>query len=166
MFGLTMAEGAAILGEAPVLADGSWRAKVPPYIPMHLQAVDEFELAIRSQTTWIQGMPSEDRVCGGCHEERTAPNDPGVAAAAGRDEPAAALHEADPPAARSIRGSSDGGAVDGPSSLEVQSILDAKCVQCHNGTTNGDVPQEHYTVTDDGQDHREDDDGTRSRGSI
>src|SRR5262249_21603963 len=38
MFGLTMAEGAAILGEAPVLADGSWRASVPPFIPMHLQA--------------------------------------------------------------------------------------------------------------------------------
>ncbi|MBC7017916.1 hypothetical protein G6O44_24660, partial [Salmonella enterica subsp. enterica serovar Enteritidis] len=30
MFGLTMDEGAAILGEAPVYADGSWLADIPP----------------------------------------------------------------------------------------------------------------------------------------
>ena len=32
-FGLTMDEGAAVLGTAPVYSDGSWFAKVPPYIP-------------------------------------------------------------------------------------------------------------------------------------
>jgi hypothetical protein len=39
-----------------------------------------------------------------------------------------------------------GGAV-GANSMELQSILDAKCVQCHNATTNGSGPQEFYTVT-------------------
>src|SRR5262249_1813843 len=73
MFGLTMAEGAAILGEAKVNSDGSWLAEIPPYLPVHLQPVDEVELSIRSQTTWIQGMPGESRVCGGCHEDRSAP---------------------------------------------------------------------------------------------
>ena len=74
MFGLTMAEGAALLGEATVRSDGSWLADIPPYVPVHLQPIDEFELAIRNQTTWIQGMPGEDRVCGGCHEDRTGKN--------------------------------------------------------------------------------------------
>jgi hypothetical protein len=31
--------------------------------------------------------------------------------------------------------------------LELQSILSAKCVSCHNGTTNGSGPQETYSVT-------------------
>lgn len=145
MFGLTMAEGAAILGEAPVLADGSWRAQVPPMIPMHLQAVDEFELAIRSQTTWIQGMPGEDRVCGGCHEDRTAPNRPSA-----QQQPLATNQVQDfmkPIVERTeypwkmVRGTL------GANSMELQSILDAKCVQCHNATTNGSGPQDHYTVT-------------------
>jgi hypothetical protein len=30
---------------------------------------------------------------------------------------------------------------------EIQTLLNAKCVSCHNGTTNGDKPQEFYTLT-------------------
>ena len=37
------------------LPDGSWLANVPPYIPMHLQPIDKFGLAIRNQQLWIQG---------------------------------------------------------------------------------------------------------------
>ena len=71
MFGLTMHEGAAVLGEAPVYSDGSWLANIPPYLPVHLQPIDKFGLAIRNQRLWIQGMPGEDRRCVGCHESRT-----------------------------------------------------------------------------------------------
>ena len=71
MFGLTMHEGAAVLGETQVYSDGSWLANVPPYIPMHLQPIDKYGLAIRSQTLWIQGKPGENRRCVGCHESRT-----------------------------------------------------------------------------------------------
>ncbi len=60
MFGLTMFEGAAVLGEAPVYADGSWLANVPPYIPMHLQPIDKFGLAIRNQQLWIQAHAGRD----------------------------------------------------------------------------------------------------------
>jgi hypothetical protein len=140
MFGLTMAEGAAILGEAKIQPDGSWRADVPPYIPMHLQAVDEFDLAIRSQTTWIQGMPGEQRVCGGCHEERTAPNTPG-----GQQLPGATKAENFMTAIEARTEYPWMGATD--STLDVQTILTAKCVSCHNGTTNGDQAQEFYTIT-------------------
>ena len=59
MFGLTMDEGAAVLGEAQVYADGSWLAEIPPYIPVHLQPIDKFGLSLRNQRTWIQGMPGE-----------------------------------------------------------------------------------------------------------
>jgi len=30
---------------------------------------------------------------------------------------------------------------------EIQALLNAKCISCHNGTKNGDKPQEFYTVT-------------------
>jgi len=145
MFGLTMAEGAAILGEAPVQPDGSWLAAVPPFIPMHLQAVDEFELAIRSQTTWIQGMPGESRVCGGCHENRTAPNNP---SAQMQTIAATQMQNYMNPIAERVEypWQMTTGTV-GANSLEIQKILDAKCVSCHNGTTNGNEAQEFYTVT-------------------
>jgi hypothetical protein len=146
MFGLTMAEGAAIIGEAPVLADRSWKAEVPAGIPMHLQAVDRYDLSIRSQTTWIQGMPNEDRMCGGCHEERTTPNLPST-----QQLPLAAnqfQHFNTAIADRTEYPWYNAAA----SPTEVQKILDAKCVQCHNDTTNGSQAQEHYSVTMTDQD--------------
>lgn len=144
MFGLTMAEGAAILGEAVVHADGSWAAQVPPYIPVHLQAVDQFELAIRNQTTWIQGMPGEDRSCGGCHERRGeafSPSTQMLSTAAGKlredfvlpisertEYPWAYANEAGNP-------------------NEIQALLNAKCVGCHNEETNGDSAQQFYQIS-------------------
>src|SRR5262249_16485843 len=70
MFGLTMDEGAAILGETPIYNDGRWLAEIPPYIPVHLQPIDKWGMSIRNQRLWIQGMPGEDRRCVGCHEQR------------------------------------------------------------------------------------------------
>ena len=144
MFGLTMAEGAALIGEAKVEADGSWLASVPPYVPMHLQAVDEFELAIRNETTWIQGMPGEDRVCGGCHEDRTQPSLPGgqaITIARGRgpeDFMVPVLKRTEYPWS---------GANDNANPNQIQTLLNAKCVSCHNETTNGDKAQEFYEVS-------------------
>jgi hypothetical protein len=144
MFGLTMAEGAAILGEAKVEQDGSWLADLPPYVPMHLQPIDEFDLSIRSQTTWIQGMPGEDRVCGGCHEDRNKPNVSGGQAltiAAGRGpenfmQPIATRTEYPWDKAN-----------DAANPNQIQTLLDARCVSCHNGTKNGDQAQDFYTLT-------------------
>ncbi len=144
MFGLTMAEGAAILGEAKVNSDGSWLAEVPPYVPMHLQPVDRYDLAIRSQTTWIQGMPGESRVCGGCHEDRNSavrPADTQLTIAAGKEPQKFNLAIAD----RTEYPWSN--ANDAQNVNEIQALLNQRCVQCHNGTTNGDKPQEYYTVS-------------------
>jgi len=146
MFGLTMAEGAAILGEAKIEADGSWLANLPPYVPVHLQPIDQFDLSIRSQTTWIQGMPGENRVCGGCHEDRNQANLPSVGSgaltiAAGRG-PENFMKPID---SRTEYPWAE--AKDASNPNEIQALLNAKCVSCHNGTTNGDKPQEFYTLT-------------------
>jgi hypothetical protein len=126
-----------------VEADGSWLANVPPYIPMHLQAVDEFDLAIRNETTWIQGMPGEDRVCGGCHEDRTQPSLPGgqaITNARGRGPEDFML-----PVLQRQEYPWDG-ANDPKNANQIQPLLDAKCVKCHNQTTNGSGPQTFYEV--------------------
>lgn len=143
MFGLTMAEGAAILGEAKVEADGSWLADLPPYVPIHLQPIDEFDLSIRSQTTWIQGMPGESRVCGGCHEDRNRPNLPSgqaLSIASGRGAENFML----PVESRTEYPWAEANTVGKPN--EIQALLNRRCVSCHNSMTNGDKPQEFYSV--------------------
>jgi hypothetical protein len=144
MFGLTMAEGAALIGEATVNSDGSWMAHVPPYVPIHLQPIDRFDLSIRNQTTWIQGMPNEARICGGCHESRTAridPTDQQLTIAAGKDPEAmntAIADRVEYPWAYATNTANPN---------QIQSLLNARCVACHNETMNGDGPQETYTVS-------------------
>jgi hypothetical protein len=143
MFGLTMAEGAALLGEAVVREDGSWLADIPPYVPVHLQPIDEFDLTIRNQTTWIQGMPGESRVCGGCHERRTEPFNPG--------DGQLALAAADPddftaPVSERVEYPWDNASA-GSEGNEIQALLTTKCASCHNETTNGAGPQETYTIS-------------------
>jgi len=144
MFGLTMAEGAAMLGEARVNEDGSWLAEIPPYVPVHLQPVDRFDLAIRNQTTWIQGMPGEGRVCGGCHEDRSKavlPADQALTIAAGNDPEKFNLAIAERTEYPWY------GANPGSEANEIQALLNTKCASCHNETMNGSKAQEFYEVS-------------------
>ncbi|MGZ3421943.1 MAG: HzsA-related protein [Polyangiales bacterium] len=121
MFGLTMHEGAAVLGEVPVQKDGSWGAKIPSYIPVHLQPIDKFGMSIRSQGLWIQGMPGEARTCGGCHESRTALVTP-------RRGPGLTIAQQMGPTdvRKPIKDREEFGW-----DKVLQPILDAKCVSCH-----------------------------------
>jgi hypothetical protein len=138
-FGLTMHEGGAILGEPPVESDGSWRALIPPYLPVHLQPIDRFDLAIRNQLLWIQGMPGESRVCGGCHEDRAGD-------IAGRDTIAQQKGPLDLVKPMADREELPWyGAVAG--STQVQSVFDAKCVSCHAGGAGDPFAGQFYTVT-------------------
>ena len=127
MFGLTMFEGAAVLGEAPVFKDGSWLANVPAYIPVHLQPIDQFGLAIRNQQLWIQGMPGEDRRCVGCHESRTGQGVPAFGQNPTVAEQVGTVNTnfVEPIANRS----------EFPWDKVVQPILTAKCEGCHNAST-------------------------------
>ncbi len=155
MFGLTMHEGASIVGESKVYPDGSWLASIPPYIPVHLQPIDKFGLAIRSQGLWIQGMPGEDRRCVGCHESRTGQGLPKV----GPGQTRAEQQQPDNFMVGLDVRTWDGNRNKMPNpqvqafqgeygwDVRVQPILTAKCASCHNGTTNGNVPQTFYDMT-------------------
>ncbi|HTR53002.1 MAG TPA: hypothetical protein VMJ10_20045 [Kofleriaceae bacterium] len=72
MFGTTMFEGHAGLGISRVQADGSWLAKVPANVPLHLQAVDIYGMSLFNEPVWFSARPGETRVCGGCHEDRAS----------------------------------------------------------------------------------------------
>ena len=137
MFGLTMDEGAAVLGTAPVYPDGSWLANVPPYIPIHVQPIDKFGLAIRNQRLWIQTNPGETRRCGGCHESRT-----GQAELALGQNPTVADQRGPETFTEAIPDR-----VEYPWNTKVQPFLTANCASCHNSTTNGNGPQTYYQVT-------------------
>lgn len=140
-FGLTTHEGAAIMGEATVRADGSWEAQLPPYLPYHLQPVDRFGLAIRNQMLWIQAMPGESRRCGGCHESRSSTIVP-------RMGPTTLAQQAGPenfvipiPARRELPW------IGGPAGHNVQDVFNAKCVSCHSGGAGDPFAGRFYTVS-------------------
>jgi hypothetical protein len=86
-FGLTEADGALLLGEAPVVhtGDHSFAAFVPEDRPLHLQTLDAFGMSIRNEDRWFSAAGGEQRFCGGCHEERgaTLTVDPGISQAMG-----------------------------------------------------------------------------------
>ena len=141
-FGLTMHEGAAILGEVPVQPDRSWEAAVIPYLPYHLQAVDRYGLAIRNEMLWIQAMPGETRTCGGCHESRSKASSPTQGATMAQLLPLdkkdysklAIADRTELPWA----GAASGG--------NLQDLFDAKCVSCHGGGANDPFAGRFYTV--------------------
>jgi hypothetical protein len=135
-FGLTMHEGAAILGEPRVHEDGSWLADIPPYMPVHLQPIDRFDLSIRNELLWIQAMPGESRVCGGCHEERTGSVE-GLTTIAQQKKVSLVK-----PAAERTELPWYGASVGG----NVQDVFDARCVSCHSGGENDPFAGQTYTV--------------------
>lgn len=152
MFGLTMDEGAAILGEAPVYPDGSWAAEIPPYIPVHLQPIDKWGMSLRNQRTWIQGMPGEDRRCVGCHEQRSGVGAPRL----GQNPTVAEQAISDvvrywqaPIAERlELPWSLDAAQYpDAKPKVVVQNILNQKCVQCHSGGPNDPFAGRSYTFS-------------------
>jgi hypothetical protein len=86
-FGLTEADGAILLGEAPVVHQGdhSFAAFVPEDRPLHLQTLDSFGMSMLNEDRWFSAAAGEQRFCGGCHEERgkTLTVDPGLSEAMG-----------------------------------------------------------------------------------
>ena len=153
MFGLTMDEGAAILGEADVYADGSWLAEIPAFLPVHLQPIDKWGMAIRNQRLWIQGMPGEDRRCVGCHEQRSGIGAPRLGQNPTVAEQAQAQAFYKTPLSDRLEMPWALDAVKYPpvagvkAKVLVQDILNAKCVQCHSGGTSDPFAGKSYTVT-------------------
>ncbi|HEX4419993.1 MAG TPA: hypothetical protein VH165_18895 [Kofleriaceae bacterium] len=149
MFGTTMFEGHANLGVATVAADGSWAAKIPPNIPVHLQAVDVFGMSLFNEPVWFSGRPGESRMCGGCHEDRarTTTITPGQidAFALGATDLKSTVARADrklvtldPTKPSNVVGVAWDGSV--------QQIFDNHCISCHDGTANAGNPS--YMIVD------------------
>lgn len=152
MFGLTMDEGAAILGEADVNPDGSWLADIPPFVPVHLQPIDKYGMSIRNQRLWIQGMPGEDRRCIGCHEKRAGVGAPTFGANPTVAEQRQAQQFLKPIADRheiswALLDSNKYPALPFQPKVLVQSILDNKCVQCHSGGAGDPFAGKEYVLT-------------------
>jgi hypothetical protein len=131
--------------------DGSFKAVVPANIPVHIQLVDKFGMSLKSEPVWIQGRSGEARVCGGCHEDRTKTPQisPGSSAlqalgAAAFDYPRAqrASTSYTPEAIRGLPWDKTPKGAAGA----IQPILDAHCVDCHDGSANGANPT--YTIQD------------------
>jgi hypothetical protein len=148
MFGTTMFEGHANLGVAPIQPDKSWAAKIPANVPVHLQAVDMFGMSLFNEPVWFSGRPGEQRICGGCHENRTQTTvvKPGVIDAAVAadnrlfsDKTRAQRINTNPMSATQIVGVGW--------NTQVQSIFNASCVTgCHDANNSAKVPG--YTITD------------------
>lgn len=132
-FGLTEHEGSARLGVAKVQSDGSWAALIPANVPVHVQVLDEFGMAMLSEPVWISGRKGESLLCNGCHEDRAraAVIQPGVTEAllAG---PANLMSDV-PRFERKSTDFSIDRVVGVPWDLALQPIFDAKCVSCHDG---------------------------------
>ncbi len=142
-FGLTMHEGAAIIGEADVQSDGSWEAHVTPYLPYHLQPIDRYGLSIRNQMLWIQAMPGENRTCGGCHESRAQAASATAGATQAQQLPLARKNFSELPISERIE-LPWAGATTGST---LQQLFDAKCVSCHDGGASDPFAGRTYTVT-------------------
>ncbi|MES1205538.1 MAG: hypothetical protein ABUS79_06335 [Pseudomonadota bacterium] len=174
MFGTTDFDGQSRYGEVPIQPDRSFAAQVPANVPLHIQLIDKFAMAltvsgshgtagstpVANEDIWFSGRPGEARFCGGCHENRlaTTPLTPGVqasvlAGAVNLDVPR--KNRIDPAAyMRDANGNIPAGTVPGdvgvrgvPWDLAIQPILDQKCATCHDGDATKPY-NPSYTVTD------------------
>ena len=108
-----------IVGTVPVEADGSAYFRVPANLPIAVQPLDADGRALQLMRSWMTAMPGEVLSCVGCHERQseTPPAAGGMAVGRGPSEIAPWF------------GPARGFAF----KREVQPVLDAHCVRCHNG---------------------------------
>jgi hypothetical protein len=134
------------LGVARLASDGSWLAKIPSNVPVHVQAVDVYGMSLFNEPVWISGRAGESRVCGGCHEDRAATTviDPGItqAAAIGPVEMYGSVPRAQRLSTTYTRDAIMGVAWD----KVLQPIFTAKCASCHNGVPGPANPS--WTISD------------------
>jgi len=108
-----------ILGTVPVEADGSALFHIPANTPVAVQPLDEKGRALQLMRSWFVGMPGEVISCVGCHEHQGA----GTAnyhTRASQHAPSDITPWYGPARGFGFK-------------REVQPVLDAHCVRCHNG---------------------------------
>ncbi len=112
-----------LLGTVPVEEDGSVTFKVPANVPISLQPLDENGAALQWMRSWFTAMPGEILSCVGCHEDQNSIAIPKHSIASRKSPVAIKVPE--------------GGVRPFTFQLEVQPLLDKRCVSCHNGSKPG-----------------------------
>ncbi len=110
-----------LIGDAPVHADGSVFFTADARAPVYFMLLDEKGRMVQTMRSWTTLQPGENASCVGCHEPKNS-----VPLASAR--PTRALAAGAKPLAP----------IDGPRRgfsflKEVQPVLDAHCVKCHDG---------------------------------
>ena len=108
-----------IMGTVPVEPDGSAYFRVPANTPISVQPLDADGKALQLMRSWMTAMPGETLSCVGCHEPQNTP--PPSKQTIALQQPPAEIAPWYGPA----RGF---GFV-----REVQPVLDAHCIRCHDG---------------------------------
>ncbi len=110
-----------VLGTVPVEPDGSAYFEVPPGRQLFFVALDEKDLSVKRMHSFTSLMPGEVMSCVGCHEERQkTPEQRGVNVLQALQRP--------PSRIQPFEGFPD--VID--FSRDIQPILDAHCVRCHD----------------------------------
>ena len=116
-----------IVGETPVLSDGSANFIVPARKPLFFQALNDKGQVVQTMRTWATLQPGETFSCVGCHDSKLqAPTPPTTTPLAMRQGAVPLEPFYGPPRGFSFN-------------TEIQPILTAKCVSCHNATTQNGI---------------------------
>ncbi len=113
-----------VLGEVPVAEDGSVAVEVPCRTPLYFMLLDEKGRMVQSMRSWTTLQPGETASCVGCHEPLNQAPD----FRSGNVEAGRALASLTKP----LRGFSF--------TKDVQTILNRRCVTCHNPLKNAKIP--------------------------
>ena len=122
-----------VLGTVPVEEDGSVNFRVPANVPVSVLPLDEHGQAMQLMRSWMTAMPGENLHCNGCHElqSTTPPSQTGMTLALNRKPSEITPYNPPNPDGKTLL---DRLNVRGFSFVEqVQPVLDAYCVSCHNG---------------------------------
>ena len=112
-----------ILGDVDIHADGSALFEVPAMASIYLQVLDERGYVIQTTRSWDTLRPGETKGCIGCHEKQNANSHPYA-----DDGSLAWKHGIQ--RLRPFYGPTRGFSF----AREIQPILDARCVSCHDGS--------------------------------
>jgi len=105
-------------GDTPIYEDGSANFFVPAKTPLYVQVLDENGHAIQSMRSWVTLQPGEVFSCIGCHEDKnTVASSPVLTEAMRRGPQPLKPFYGEPRGFSFVK--------------EIQPILDAKCVECH-----------------------------------
>jgi len=109
-----------LLGTVKVEKDGSAMFRIPANTTISIQPLDKEGRALQLFRSWLVAMPGEELSCIGCHEPPTEPPVTSKTVASGKAPQAITPH----------RERVEGFAFE----MEVQPVLDAYCVRCHDGS--------------------------------